>query len=277
MFVAHWTDNALAGAALEGGDKGTFISALNIEQTGQPFSTGPCPHPEQGEVVGPPAPLPGASQSVSGAPPVTAAGASGQRQCNTRGLTDLGEYAVRRLMDNHMLIEVDHLSEYARDRVLAIAAERRYPLVSSHTGTGGLWVPEELQQLYKLGGFATARIDDAPALASNILLFKRYAATGVGIGTDTGGFNALPGPAADAGAHPLRYPFRSFDRRVRFSRERTGTRAFDVNRDGVAHYGLLPDLLANVQRQPRGARAMSLLFHSADAYLRTWRLTGAPK
>jgi microsomal dipeptidase-like Zn-dependent dipeptidase len=274
MFVAHWTDNALAGAALEGGDKGTFIAALQIEQTGHPFSTGPCPHPEQGEVVGPPAPLPGVSQSVSGAPPVTAAGDSGQRQCNTRGLTDLGEYAIRRLMDNHMLIEVDHLSEYARDRVLQIAAARHYPLVSSHTNTGGRWVPEELQQLYKLGGFATARIDDAPALRTALLSFKRYGATGVGLGSDTGGFNALPGPAADAAKHPLRYPFRAFDRRVRFSRERTGTRAFDVNKYGVAHYGLLPDLLANVARQPRGNRALSALFGSAAAYLRTWRLTG---
>jgi hypothetical protein len=199
MFVAHWTDNALAGAALEGGDKGTFIAALNIQQTGQPFTTGPCPHPEQGEVVGPAAPLPGVPQPVSGAAPVTGS----ERQCNTRGLTDLGEYAVRRLMDNHMLIEVDHLSEWARDRVLAIAAERRYPLVSSHTNTGGLWAPEELQQLYKGGGFATARIDDASALAPSLLSFRRYGATGVGLGSDTGGFNALPGPAANAGTHKL--------------------------------------------------------------------------
>src|SRR3954471_21257544 len=41
MFVAHWTDNALAGAALEGGDKGTFIATLQVSQTGRPFSTGP--------------------------------------------------------------------------------------------------------------------------------------------------------------------------------------------------------------------------------------------
>src|SRR3954454_15767295 len=275
IFLAHWTDNALAGAALEGGDKGTFIATLQISQTGHPFSTGPCPHAEQGEVVGPPAPLPGVPQSVSGTPPVSAAGETGQRQCNTRGLTALGEYAVGRLMDNHMLIEVDHLSEYARDRVLQIAAARHYPLVSSHTGTGGLWVPEELQQLYKLGGFATARIADAPAMRAALRSFKRYGATGVGLGSYTGCFNALPGPTAGAAKHPLRYPFRSFDRRVRFSRERTGTRAFDVNRGGVAHYGLLPDLLANVARHPRGGRALSTLFGSAAAYLRTWRLTGA--
>jgi microsomal dipeptidase-like Zn-dependent dipeptidase len=267
LFVAHWTDNALAGAALEGGDKGTFIATLNVEQTGEPFSTGACPHPEQGvEQPGPsqvPAP-------VSGAPPV---GAAGGRVCNTRGLTDLGEYAIRRLMDNHMLIEADHVSEWAREKVLSIAEERHYPLVSSHTGTGGLWTPDELRRLYAGGGFATARIDDASKLPGEILAFRQYRATGVGLGTDTGGFNALPGPAADAG--PLRYPFRSFDGKVRFTRQRTGSRAFDINKDGVAHYGLLPDLLAKTAYEKRGRTALGVLFTGAAAYLRTWRLTGA--
>jgi microsomal dipeptidase-like Zn-dependent dipeptidase len=266
MFLAHWVDNALAGAALEGGDKGTFIATLNVAQTGEPFSTGPCPYPEQGEVMEPTGPEP-----VSGAPPV---GPLGGRQCNTRGLTDLGEYAVRQLMDNHMLIEVDHLSEWARQRVLAIAEERHYPLVSSHTGTGGLWTADELSRLYGLGGFATATIDDASKLPGKILAFRRFGG-GVGLGTDTGGFNALPAPAADAAQRPLKYPFRAYSGTVRLKRQRTGQRTFDVNKDGVAHYGLLPDLLANVAREKQGRSALDLLFKGAGAYLRTWRLTGA--
>jgi hypothetical protein len=55
-------------------------------------------------------------------------------------------------------------------------------------------------------------------------------------------------------------------------RQRTGTRTFDVNTDGVAHYGLLPDLLANVRRSPGGPRALRLLSRSAEAYLDTWSL-----
>ena len=236
LFLTHWVDNALAGAALEGGDKGTFIGAMQLSSTGRPFTTGPCPEPEQGD------------------------------SCNDHGLTDLGAYAVNRLMDNHMLIEADHLSERAREQVLAIAEQRRYPLVSSHTGTGGVWTPDDLRRLFALGGFATATLDDAPKLAAKILAFGRP----VGLGTDTGGFNALPGP----GQPHLDYPFRSFDRRVVFSRERTGDRTFDLNTDGVAHYGLIADLLADMQRQPNGRRAMAALFGSAAAYLRTWRLTG---
>jgi hypothetical protein len=77
--------------------------------------------------------------------------------------------------------------------------------------------------------------------------------------------------AADAASYPLRYPFRSYDVRVSFGRQRTGTRVFDINRDGVAHYGLMPDLLANVERSGAGAAAMRTLFSSAAAYLRTWQ------
>ncbi|HEX8855918.1 MAG TPA: hypothetical protein VF752_09975, partial [Thermoleophilaceae bacterium] len=264
MFLAHWVDNALAGAALEGGDKGTFIGTMQVAQTGRPFATGPCPHPGQGEEVP-------ATSVLGELLPVHPAA----RQCNTRGLTELGAYAVRQLMDNHMLIEVDHLSEWARDQVLKIAEERRYPVVSSHTGTGGSWDPSELRRLYAVGGFASATIDDAAKLPDKILTFRRYTSAkepAVGFATDTGGFAALPGPDPRGKQDPLRYPFRAYGSHVRFERQRTGSRTFDINTDGVAHYGLVPDLLANVQREKNGRRALALLFHSADAYLRTWRL-----
>jgi microsomal dipeptidase-like Zn-dependent dipeptidase len=213
MFVAHWVDNALAGAALEEGDKGTFISAMQVRQTGQPFVTGSCPHPEQG-----------VPNEVTG-----------KRECNTRGLTALGSYAINRMMDRHMLIEVDHLSERAREQVLAIAAHRHYPLVSSHTGTGGLWTGDELRRLYAGGGFASATIDDAGKLPAKILGMRRYSSLrypGVGIGTDTGGFNALPGPDRES---RIRYPFRPYECSLRLGRQRSGTRRFDLRRDGVAH------------------------------------------
>jgi microsomal dipeptidase-like Zn-dependent dipeptidase len=245
MFIAHWVDNAFGGAAFEEGDKGTFIATFQVQQTGRPFQSGPCPQPEQGET------------------------------CNAKGLTELGEYLVNRLMDNHMLIEMDHLSEAARVRVLEIAEQRNYPLVSSHTNTGGLWTESDLRRLYAIGGFATARPDTAAKLAESILRFRRYRRRGqllgVGIGTDTGGFAAMPEPDPAAGKRPLRYPFRSYDRKVSFVCQLAGKRKFDLNKDGVANYGLYADLLAYMRAQTGGRRASALLFRSAEAYLRTWR------
>ena len=41
-------------------------------------------------------------------------------------------------------------------------------------------------------------------------------------------------------------------------------------RDELAALEVLADLVADVQRQPRGRKALGLLFHSAEAYLETW-------
>ncbi len=233
LFLAHWVDNALGGAALEPGAKGTFISLMQVQQTGAPFVTSACPDPAQGS------------------------------DCNVRGLTDLGEYAVGKLMDAHMLIEVDHLSERARDRVLELAAARDYPLVSSHTGTGGTWTPTELRSLAAHGGFAAVTVDEAPQIGERTRELVGYPGLGVGLGSDTGGFKTLPGATPG-----VAYPFRLSG--ATFTRQRTGERSFDVTRDGMAHYGLLPDVLAAVDPAARDTQA-----GGAAAYVRTWRRTGA--
>jgi microsomal dipeptidase-like Zn-dependent dipeptidase len=279
MFVAHWINNAFAGAALESGAKGIFINILDRLQTGSYFTTGPCPGAGQGaQVISLPKSVleflagffPSARSVATQGMPSYPSGL----QCNVEGLTAIGRYLIERMIAHHMLIEVDHLSEYARDTVLAIAERARYPLISSHNGTGGTWTAAELVRLYRLGGFAAVTPAQAPTLASKIIAMsahrdpRRY--LGVGIGTDTGGFASLPAPRPDALQHPLRYPFKSYDGRVTFVREQAGTRTFDLNRDGVAHYGLMADLLADMRSAPGGSRALSLLFRSAEAYLEMW-------
>jgi Membrane dipeptidase (Peptidase family M19) len=196
-------------------------------------------------------------------------------QCNTKGLTRLGGYLIRQLIKQHMLIEADHLSERARARVLEIAEAHHYPLISSHTGTGGVWTPSQLERLYAIGGFATATPDTAPELATKILGLRPGSipqhSFGVPLGTDTGGFSSLPGPREDAGQRPLQYPFRAFHCDITFQRQRTGQRVYDLNADGVAHYGLLADLIADVRQQPDGEKATRVLFRSSETYVRMWR------
>jgi hypothetical protein len=80
------------------------------------------------------------------------------------------------------------------------------------------------------------------------------------------GLAGQPGPLAGA---PLRYPFTSLDGRVTFSREQWGRRVFDVNNDGVANYGMYPDLIAAQARLGGPAFAADML-HGAEAYLQTW-------
>jgi microsomal dipeptidase-like Zn-dependent dipeptidase len=283
VFPMHWTDNAFGGAAIEGGLKGTFINVLEAFQTGQYFRTGPCPEPGQGEELETLSPLelsvlasffPAAKPLADAGMPTYPPGT----QCNAKGLTPLGKYLIKQLMANHMLIEMDHMSELARETVLRMAERRRYPLVSSHTGTGGFWTTQQLRLIYRLGGMAAARADAAPALAARIEELRGDRSKrhyfGVGLGTDTGGFSSLPAPRPDAAQTPVTYPFRALYCNVSLQRERSGGRTFDLNTDGVAHYGLIPDLLADMQQHGGGA-ALRSVFRSAEAYLRMWELAYA--
>jgi microsomal dipeptidase-like Zn-dependent dipeptidase len=277
LFIAHWADNGFAGAAIEGGVKGKFINALGRVETGRYFQVGTCPDPSQGEELQSLAPIeikvlsqffPATKTLADDPAPPYPAG----RHCNVRGLTSLGRHLVRRMMATHMLIEMDHMSERARESVLKLAEQAHYPVVSGHSDTGGLWTQGELKRLTAIGGIASQRLDDPAALAKDIVARTSYRSGkhyfGVGLGTDTGGFSSLPG----APATKLAYPFHLDGSHVSFSRETTGSRTFDLNTDGVAHYGLLPDLLADMQRQPEGKQAMKLMFRSAESYLQMWSL-----
>jgi microsomal dipeptidase-like Zn-dependent dipeptidase len=256
FFPVHWVDNAFAGAALEGGGTGTFLNLLNIHQTGQPFKTGPCPLPGEGvEMDTTPGPTP-----------------SKKKVCNVKGLTSLGAYLIRRMMARHFLILLDHMGEWARERVLRMAAQAHYPLISPHTDIGGTWVRQDLRRLYAGGGLATTTLDVAAKNVGRILQLAHFRQPryyfGVGFGTDTGGFATLPAP--DSSERHLRYPFTEYNG-VRFVRERTGLKRFDFNRDGVAQFGLMADLIAEMEHQKRSGTALALLYRSAEAYLESWQ------
>ena len=256
-----------------------FINIFNRWQTGHYFNTGPCPDPSQGEEMTTLSPVE-LTVLASFFPATQAIAAEGMpefppgRQCNTKGLTKLGAYFVRRLIAKHMLIDVDHLSEYARQRVLRSrpstttrwsratptpAVCGRRASCGACTGSAGSRPPGPPRRLRSRR--RSTRLRDYRS---------RSHFFGVPLGTDTGGFSELPAPRSDAAQHPLAYPFTSYDGTVTFDRQVSGERTFDLNTDGVAHYGLFADLIADVQRTPGSERPMRYLFRGAEAYLQMW-------
>ena len=52
-------------------------------------------------------------------------------------------------------------------------------------------------------------------------------------------------------------------------RQRSGTRTYDINTDGVDHYGLYPDWIEDL-RKVGGQQIVDDMANGAEAYLQMW-------
>jgi hypothetical protein len=273
MYVCHKFDNALCGVRFDSGTAGTIVNAANFYSTGRFWQVEPCPtaaadNPvsfESDVLAGPLQALlpPGVTLPVYPSAP----------HCNVHGLTDLGAYAVQGMMDRGMLVEIDHMSVKAADQTLDLLAANGYEgVVSGHS-----WVdPSYYPRIYALGGmavpygFGTERFH-AEWRSMKAMADPRYT-FGFGVGFDTGGFGHQPPPR---GGTSVQYPFRTFDGGSTVDRQRTGERVYDVNADGFAHYGMVPDWLEDL-RLVAGADGQAIVAdmgRGAEAYLRLWERT----
>ena len=92
---------------------------------------------------------------------------------------------------------------------------------------------------------------------------------GVGYGADMNGFGAQGLPRGADVPNPVSYPFESFDGSTTLAQQRSGERVYDINVDGVAHYGLYPDWVEDLRMQA-GNRIVRDLGRGAEAYLQMW-------
>ncbi len=229
--------------------------------------------------------------------------------CNVLGLTGLGGAAIDAFMDQRMIIDVDHMSRLMLDEVLAIAEARTpnpYPLVSGHTDfydmakpgmrSEFMLTPEQLQRIRNLGGMITATtLPHNDDLCYSSEDYARYYAravaamqggayydhAAVAFSTDFGGWGMQPGPrfgrrwytgewCDDDGAPGLTYPFQGLFGGY-FYPQVTGQRTFDFNVEGLAHVGLVPDLIADLKASGRVTDAeLEPLYNSAEMYIRMW-------
>ena len=89
---------------------------------------------------------------------------------------------------------------------------------------------------------------------------------GYGYGTDMNGFGGTA--TTPGGPHHHATPSPTIDGSGSASRQQTGTRTWDYNTDGVAHYGMIPDWLQDVSRLG-GGTVSDGLERGAESYLRT--------
>ena len=276
MELVNKFDNALAGVAGDGGSAGPVVNNGNKYETDTYWDFETCQTTE-GDKEQPALPRDAlignglAALLPPGSAPVYPEGP----HCNTRGLTDLGEYLVRRMMERQMLIDPDHLSQSARDELFAVTESKRYSgILSSHS-----WSNEkDYPRIYDSGGVVAPSDNSTEGYYKDWKRLRserdRQYFYGIGFGADMNGFSASAGPL-DA-EHKITYPFKSFDGGVTIDKQQSGERAFDINEDGIAHYGLFPDWVEGL-RQLGGDAIVNDMANGAEAYLQMWeRAEGVP-
>lgn len=299
IFPVHKFDNGYGGVVPdEGLGIGTILYVGNVVETGHPIEFEACPESYSGAArsadqvnpLGIVDQLLRQLEYVNGqlsqalpVPPLLPAAEHGL--CNLRGLTPLGEALIEALIQKRMFIEVDHSSLKTVDRILEMVEARGYPgVISSHDW---LYSEELLDRVVADGGTISRFADSRGAWVDRLLRAEQRPAKNrvagmisTGLASDVNGIASLPGNSAPADT-PL-YPFTSVDGRVRFDRQVTGDRVFGLyDGRGVAHYGLYPDQIADLQRYTddrspeQVQQALRALFSSAEAYLRHWEAVEA--
>jgi len=274
MFPCHKFDNALCGVRFDSGTIGAILNEGQLISTGHWWQTEPCRTTAHDNTIEP-AVLPAeVAQYFPGGlvAPVYGPGP----HCNRRGLTSLGTYLVQGMMKRKMMIEVDHMSAKAANSTLSLIESAAYPgVLSTHS-----WLdPTYVERVYRAGGFVTGYPTDAASFITSWQQTKalrdKYSRPGYGFGLDMNGFGGWPAPVGPEAPNAVTYPFRTFDGGSVVDRQQAGKRSFDVNTDGLAEYGLLPDYIEQIRRTPGGQAVVDDLAQGAASYLQTWTATAA--
>ena len=121
-------DNPLTGVRFDCGSTGVLINGANLLSAGSFWSAKTCTGPLR-------------DNTITGALDPGLDRAAGDDRdhatrccrsihppphCNTRGLTDLGAHVVDRMMDKHMIVNPDHMSQAGVDATLKLLEARGY-------------------------------------------------------------------------------------------------------------------------------------------------------
>ncbi len=221
--------------------------------------------------------------------------------CNSRGLSTLGTHLVKKMISKGMIFDPDHMSALAQRQALdmvehelvpaelAAAKKAGRPAVLPAVMSSHSWANDTVyQRIYGLDGVVAPRTADAGAFADRWAQHRRFAADnapagydfGMGYGADTNGLGGQPGPRTKPKV-PLTYTKAGWKAPiggVTLRQQRSGVHTYDINKDGVAHYGLFADwfrelALAADERQKAlggGAAITRDMLNGAETYLGLW-------
>jgi hypothetical protein len=290
MELVNKFDNALSGVTGDAGTTGMVVNQGNLGETGHYWRFEQCEddgHAHDKEQMnlagqfGAPDPIAGRDSLVgkilstfgsTGTAPVYPKGP----HCNVMGLSDLGKKMIRGLAERGMIFDPDHMSARARTQAMDLIDELGYSgVMSSHS-----WADDTIYpRILEAGGFVTPHAGGSTSFIAKWRKQKAWADPrypfGIGFGSDMNGFSTQGGPRGANAPNKVTYPFTGFGGAT-VHKQVSGTRTYDINTDGVAHYGLYPDWVEDLRRQA-GDEIVDDLQRGPEAYLQMWeRATGIP-
>ncbi len=297
MEITNKFDNQLTGVAGDGGTQGIIVNGGQFLTGGSFWDFGPyqgdCNEHNHDRIPGTIGPTSqdeifGNGLEVFGTLPIILPVYTDQQKCNEEGFqdgdqgeTNLGGYALDGIMERGFVFDPDHMSVIARDEAMDQVEAADYPgVISSHS-----WSTQStLPRVYALGGMVTPYAGSSSGFANAWEEIKSASVRGelgdqyfgLGYGADANGFGSQGGPRNPAEEADVDYPFTGIDGAVTFDQQMSGTEAegktYDINTDGVDHYGLYPDWLEDL-RQIKGDEIIDDMDRGAEAYLQMWERT----
>lgn len=244
MYPTHRFDNQFGGARPEDG----FINVGQWLATGRFFENEACDAETQGRYF-------------------------------KSGFPLLGDVPVIKDILNAigMIIEMDHMSTKTANAVMEIVKARNYSgVISGHSWLNAAadGSPHGVQKnIATQGGILAPYNSPSTSLQGGIDRYLQlYEATSflnaVPFSTDMGGIGHQAGARNDTATNPLIYPFIT-EEGIEINKQVTGNRTFDLNTEGLAHYGLVADHIQDIREQTP-TRIYDAIMNSAEAYIQMW-------
>ncbi len=298
LFPYHDVNSALGGTGIF---DGAALNLVGFYGTGRFWNTYDCPDGGEGDAYFYNA---GAVMTTAmpgtGSDPLSSAVIGllqgpapiyppGRRQCNARGMTELGRYAMQKLMAKGFIIDIDHAELSIKSEMIEMAKAQTppYPLISAHGGHGGIST-QQARDILALGGLIYPMKPNGRGHVEFLQKLKPVWPAGrpmaLGYGMDANGIANRAGPRG-ATAKPVQYPFTLFQgadwgpqfdgiEPVSFNLQTVpeSGKSWHIDEVGTAHYGMVADYVEEI-RLEGGREALDALYHSAEAYLQMWEQT----
>lgn len=211
-------------------------------------------------------------------------------------------------VDHMSNLMFDEVLQVAIDNDYPLVASHSTPLGITKAGkkAEGRRTDAQLKAIHDLGGMVALNLSSKPRSAlkqydASIPFTCSFSAQGwvqsylyttdlmqgndllasVGMGTDFNGFVTAPAPrfgaqrcgstapAGSVGSQVL-YPFDAHGKAGTFDQQQSANRTFNINQDGLAHVGLLPDFIEELKVLGVSEARLEPLFRSAEKYLQMW-------